>query len=108
MKTQTICLLLATIVFSLATQGLCIGNITNSRCKCATVVSRFIPPKKYQHVDIYPQGSFCRNVEIIITLKSGTKVCVNPQTLWVKKVINLINEETEASTASNSNGSQNE
>ncbi|XP_043552440.1 interleukin-8-like [Chiloscyllium plagiosum] len=101
MKTQTIYLLLTTIVISLAAQGLCMGKVTHSRCRCAAVIARFISPKKYQHIDIYPQGSFCRKVEIIITLKDGMKVCVNPKSNWVKKVINLMNEETEDSTASN-------
>ncbi|GCC31583.1 hypothetical protein chiPu_0010043 [Chiloscyllium punctatum] len=93
MKTQTICLLLTTIVISLAAQGLCMGKATHSRCRCAAVISRFISPRKYQHIDIYPQGSFCRKVEVIITLKDGTKVCVNPKSNWVKRVINIMNEE---------------
>ncbi|XP_060688221.1 interleukin-8-like [Hemiscyllium ocellatum] len=95
MKTQTICLLLTTIVISLAAQGLCMGKVTQSRCKCTAVISHFISPRKYQHIDIFPQGSFCRKVEIIITLKDGKKVCVNPKSNWVKKVIYLMNEETE-------------
>ncbi|XP_038647749.1 interleukin-8-like [Scyliorhinus canicula] len=92
MKSQTIVLLVATIVICLAAHGLSVGSRTNSRCKCVSVHSRFISPKYYQHIDIFPKGSFCRRLEILITLKNGKYVCVNPQTQWVKRVISLLTE----------------
>uniref|UniRef100_UPI00398E4B51 interleukin-8-like n=1 Tax=Pristiophorus japonicus TaxID=55135 RepID=UPI00398E4B51 len=92
MKTQTL-FLLATIVICLAADGLCIGN--PSRCKCTKASSKFIHPRNYQHVDIFPRGSYCRKVEIIITLKNEKIVCVNPQTQWVKRVITLLTESSE-------------
>ncbi|XP_067861050.1 interleukin-8-like isoform X2 [Heptranchias perlo] len=92
MRTQTMLLLLATIVICLAAHGLCIGNSTNSRCKCVKVISRFIHPRKYQHVDIFPQGSYCRRVEVVITLKNGKMICVDPKIQWVKTVVTLLTE----------------
>ncbi|GCB65524.1 interleukin-8-like [Scyliorhinus torazame] len=107
MKSQTIVLLVATIVICLAAHGLSVGSPTNSRCKCVNVHSRFIPPKYYRHIDIFPQGSFCRKLEIVITLKNGKHVCVNPLIPWVKKVISLLTEKSEL-TPSNSEASSTE
>ncbi|XP_067860835.1 interleukin-8-like isoform X2 [Heptranchias perlo] len=89
MKIQIMFLLLATIVICLATHGLCIGTITNSRCKCVKVIAKFIHPRKYQRVRTFPRGSYCRKVEIVITLKDGKNVCVNPETQWVKRVVSF-------------------
>ncbi|XP_043557881.1 interleukin-8-like [Chiloscyllium plagiosum] len=92
MKIQMICLLLGTVVICFATHGLCVGMLTNSRCKCAKVISNFIHPRRFQDVNIFYQGSFCRKVEIIITLKGGKKVCVDPTTPWIKRVISNFNK----------------
>ncbi|XP_078399680.1 interleukin-8-like isoform X1 [Cetorhinus maximus] len=97
MKIQVIFLLLSTIVICLATHGFCIGPITNSRCKCVKVLSRFIPPKRYQQINIFHQGSYCRKVEIVITLKNGKKVCINPEAQWVNRIISFLNKRAERS-----------
>ncbi|XP_067871862.1 alveolar macrophage chemotactic factor-like [Heterodontus francisci] len=107
MKPQTVFLLL-TIVICLASYGLCIGNTTYSRCKCVSVITRFIQPKNFEHIDIFPQGSFCRKVEIVITMKNGKKICVSPQTQWVKKLVSLLTEKNEDTTQSNANNSSTE
>ncbi|XP_048407456.1 interleukin-8-like [Stegostoma tigrinum] len=93
MKNQMVRLLLGTIVICLATHGLCMGMITNSRCKCAKVTSKLIHPRRWQDVSIFKQGSFCRKVEIIITLKKGRKVCVKPNVQWIQQVISNLNEQ---------------
>ncbi|XP_078069952.1 interleukin-8-like [Mustelus asterias] len=107
MKSQTVLLLLTTIVICLAAHGLCMSNLATSRCKCVKLHSRFISPKQYRHIDIFPQGSFCRKVEIVITLKTGKKVCVDPQIPWVKKVVSLLTEASEV-TSSNAESSSTE
>ncbi|XP_067871849.1 interleukin-8-like [Heterodontus francisci] len=89
MKIHIILLLLGTIVIFLATHGLSIGILTSSRCKCVKVISKFIHPKNYQNVNVFPQGSYCRKVEIVITLKHGKKVCVNPKVRWVKNAVSF-------------------
>ncbi|XP_048476656.1 interleukin-8-like [Rhincodon typus] len=95
MKNRMICLLLGTIVICLATHDLCMGMITKSRCKCAKATSKFICPKIWQDVSIFNQGSFCRKVEIVITLKGGRKVCVNPNTQWLQRAIFNLNERAK-------------
>ncbi|XP_041048627.1 interleukin-8-like [Carcharodon carcharias] len=91
MKIQTIFLLLTTTAICLANHGIS----KPSRCKCVKVSSHFISPRRYQHIDIFPPGSFCRKVEIVITLKNMMKICVNPQTPWVKRVVGLLTEKSE-------------
>ncbi|XP_055496319.1 interleukin-8 [Leucoraja erinacea] len=92
MKIQATFLLIAAVVICLAAHGLCLANPKITRCRCVKVSSHFIHPRKFQHIDIFPQNSYCRKVEIIITLKDDAKICVNPQAAWVKKVINILTE----------------
>ncbi|XP_069778990.1 C-X-C motif chemokine 11-1-like [Narcine bancroftii] len=92
MKIQTAFLLMAVAVVCLAVHGLCLTNTKISRCRCVKVSSQFIHPIRFKHIDIFPQGPYCRKVEIVITLKNEMKVCVNPKTLWVKRVINILTE----------------
>ncbi|XP_041048711.1 interleukin-8-like [Carcharodon carcharias] len=94
MKFQTIFLLLTTTVICLATHGI----TKNTGCKCVKVSSHFISPRRYQHIDIFPPSTFCRKVEIVITLKNMMKICVNPQTPWVKRVVGLLTEKSEVTT----------
>ncbi|KFW81563.1 Interleukin-8, partial [Manacus vitellinus] len=60
------------------------GNLS---CRCAKTTSDYISPKKYESIEIRPVGSTCRRTEIMIKLKSLEKVCVDPDTPWVKKLL---------------------
>ncbi|NXA40192.1 IL8 protein, partial [Eudromia elegans] len=62
------------------------GNLS---CRCIKTTSEYISPKRYESLEIRPVGSTCRRTEIIIKLKSS-KVCVNPEALWVKKLLKRI------------------
>ncbi|XP_062898279.1 alveolar macrophage chemotactic factor [Mobula hypostoma] len=100
MKTQTTFLLVAVAVVCLAAHGLCAAGQKISRCRCVRTTSHPIDPRKFQHIEIFPQGPYCRKVEIVITLKTGTKVCVNPETVWVKRVIRILIERNKSNEAS--------
>ncbi|NXX29689.1 IL8 protein, partial [Nicator chloris] len=63
------------------------GNLS---CRCAKTTSEYISPKKYESIEIRPVGSSCRRTEIIIKLRTSGKVCVNPEALWVKKLLKRI------------------
>ncbi|NP_001279539.1 interleukin-8-like isoform X1 [Callorhinchus milii] len=91
MKTQVMLLLLAIVVTFVAVEG-SLGPGIESKCKCIRTTSAFIHPRKYQHVDIFPQSTLCRRVEIIIRLINKRVVCINPETAWVKKVVSIITE----------------
>nr|XP_034967863.1 C-X-C motif chemokine 13-like [Zootoca vivipara] len=60
-------------------------------CRCAKVRSTFIPSSKYASVSIFPPGSACNKMEVIITLKRrGTRVCVSPEAKWVQNLVRII------------------
>nr|XP_015200854.1 PREDICTED: interleukin-8-like [Lepisosteus oculatus] len=58
------------------------------RCQCiGKKESRFIHPKHIENVELFPRGPHCKNAEIIATLKTGKRICVEPTAPWVKVVI---------------------
>ncbi|XP_074677577.1 alveolar macrophage chemotactic factor-like [Strix aluco] len=60
------------------------GNLS---CRCAKTTRAFIPPRKYSSIEVRPVGSSCRRLEVVIKLKSLERVCVDPDTPWVKKLL---------------------
>ncbi|KAL2091985.1 hypothetical protein ACEWY4_011783 [Coilia grayii] len=56
-------------------------------CRCRRTADTFISPRLYKKVEIISPGAYCRQTEIIITLKSDKTVCVAPQSIWINKVI---------------------
>ncbi|NXO73703.1 CXCL5 protein, partial [Phainopepla nitens] len=60
------------------------GNLS---CRCLKSTRAFIPPEKYSSIEVWPVGSSCRRLEVVIKLKSLKRVCVDPDTLWVKKLL---------------------
>uniref|UniRef100_A0A8C6ZHW1 Chemokine interleukin-8-like domain-containing protein n=1 Tax=Nothoprocta perdicaria TaxID=30464 RepID=A0A8C6ZHW1_NOTPE len=58
------------------------GNLS---CRCVKTTSEYISPKRYESLEIRPVGSTCR-----IKLRTSSKVCVNPEALWVKKLLKRI------------------
>ncbi|XP_068009904.1 C-X-C motif chemokine 13-like [Melanerpes formicivorus] len=59
----------------------------NLNCRCAKTTRAFIPPRKYSNIEVWPVGSSCRRLEVVIKLKSQDKVCVDPDSPWVKKLL---------------------
>ncbi|NXK26252.1 IL8 protein, partial [Arenaria interpres] len=60
------------------------GNLS---CRCAKTTRAFISPSKYSSVEVRPVGSSCRRLEVVIKLKTLERVCVDPNTRWVKKLL---------------------
>ncbi|NXF36094.1 IL8 protein, partial [Nyctibius bracteatus] len=59
----------------------------NLNCRCVKTTSDYLSPKRYESIEIRPVGSTCRRTEIMIKLKSLERVCVDPDTPWVKKLL---------------------
>ncbi|TRY57771.1 hypothetical protein DNTS_012037, partial [Danionella cerebrum] len=76
------------ITLSAAVQPL--GAGFNRRCVCVKLESRIIPQEKLRRVLIVPRGTHCSSTEVIAGLSSGEQICLNPRTLWVKKLIHFI------------------
>ncbi|XP_039514355.1 C-X-C motif chemokine 19 [Pimephales promelas] len=81
----------ASILLSAAVQPLGAGY--NSRCVCLKLESRIIPPDNLRRVEILPRGPHCKTTEVIAGLSSGEKICLNPRTPWVKRLIHFIEKK---------------
>ncbi|KAB5579109.1 hypothetical protein PHYPO_G00190960 [Pangasianodon hypophthalmus] len=84
-------LMTVTLLLTSAIQPL--GKGYNSHCRCLKLESRVIPQHSLRSVEILPRGSHCKNTEVIAGLVSGEKICLNPQTTWVKKLIQFIEKK---------------
>ncbi|XP_018979943.1 permeability factor 2-like [Cyprinus carpio] len=84
----------ASIVLSDAVQPLGAGY--NSRCVCLRLESRIIPQENLRRVEILPRGPHCKTTEVIAGLSSGERICLNPKTPWVQKLILFIERRERA------------
>ncbi|XP_028330255.1 C-X-C motif chemokine 19 [Gouania willdenowi] len=62
----------------------------NSRCRCAQLESRIIPPDNLRSIKVVPEGPHCPETEIIAGLANGAKVCLNPRSSWVKRLVQFV------------------
>uniref|UniRef100_A0A673BY17 Interleukin-8-like n=1 Tax=Sphaeramia orbicularis TaxID=375764 RepID=A0A673BY17_9TELE len=62
----------------------------NTHCRCLQVESRIIPPDSLMSIKLVPQGPHCPETEVIAGLTSGEKICLNPRSAWVKKLVQFI------------------
>ncbi|XP_067826575.1 interleukin-8-like isoform X2 [Heptranchias perlo] len=84
----TLTVLTLFVLYVASAQAASIGRTgMNLRCQCIKTSSEFIHPKFMENIEIIPSGPHCGNVEIIATLKSGNRVCLNPKASWVKKIV---------------------
>ncbi|XP_043304471.1 C-X-C motif chemokine 15-like isoform X2 [Cervus elaphus] len=60
------------------------------RCQCIQTQSDFIPPKFIAKFQIIPEGAHCNRKEIIVTLKDGKLICLDPEAEWVMNIIKKI------------------
>ncbi|XP_069028301.1 interleukin-8-like [Embiotoca jacksoni] len=65
----------------------------NTHCRCLQVESRIIPPDSLRSIKLVPTGPHCPEIEVIAGLASGEKVCLNPRSSWVKKLIHFVLEK---------------
>ncbi|NP_001134571.1 C-X-C motif chemokine 13 precursor [Salmo salar] len=66
------------------------GFAPRRTCRCIRTSSAFISPMRFHKLEILPAGSHCSRIEIIVTKKDKTIVCVNPEARWINKVIALL------------------
>ncbi|XP_059524689.1 C-X-C motif chemokine 2 [Myotis daubentonii] len=60
--------------------------VTELRCQCLETM-KGIHPKIIQSVKVTSPGPHCDRTEVIATLKNGQKVCLNPASPVVKKIL---------------------
>ncbi|XP_038615690.1 permeability factor 2-like [Tachyglossus aculeatus] len=59
---------------------------TELRCQCVKT-TQGIHYSNMAKVEVIPAGPYCANIEVIVTLKNGKNVCLNPEAPRVKKLI---------------------
>uniref|UniRef100_A0A3P9H4J5 Chemokine (C-X-C motif) ligand 19 n=1 Tax=Oryzias latipes TaxID=8090 RepID=A0A3P9H4J5_ORYLA len=64
----------------------------NTRCQCLKVESRIIPPDSLKSIKLVTEGPHCPETEVIAGLVTGEKVCLNPRSTWVKKLVQFVLE----------------
>ncbi|KAM4750301.1 interleukin-8 [Anableps anableps] len=92
MKNSSIIALSVMILTFLAiSEGMSLRSLgMELHCRCIQTESRSIGPH-IEKVELFPANSHCEKTEIIATLKTnGQEVCLDPEALWVKKVIQRI------------------
>ncbi|XP_017293725.1 C-X-C motif chemokine 19 [Kryptolebias marmoratus] len=65
----------------------------NAHCRCPQVESRIIPPESLKSLKLVPEGPHCAEIEVIAGLTSGEKICLNPRSAWVKKLVHFVLEK---------------
>ncbi|CAI5669276.1 interleukin-8-like [Oreochromis niloticus] len=65
----------------------------NTHCRCLQVESRIIPPDNLRSIKLFPEGPHCPDTEVIAGLANGAKVCLNPHSTWVKKLIFFLEKQ---------------
>ncbi|XP_051866454.1 interleukin-8-like [Pristis pectinata] len=83
MNSATTMTILILLLCAIAAQGIPIIEI-QGRCQCILSTKKFINPKYMWRVKYVPSGFHCETPEIIIQLKSGKKICVDPKAKWLK------------------------
>ncbi|XP_036192100.1 growth-regulated protein homolog gamma-like [Myotis myotis] len=68
--------------------------VNELRCQCLETLPG-IHPKNIQSVKVTSPGPHCDRTEVIATLKNGQKVCLNPASPVVKKILEkMLNKDS--------------
>ncbi|PWA32676.1 hypothetical protein CCH79_00012379 [Gambusia affinis] len=79
------------LIYLAISEGMSLRSLgVELHCRCIQTESRPIG-RHIEKVELIPANSHCEKTEIIATLKKdGQEVCLDPEALWVKKVIQRI------------------
>ncbi|KAJ8390309.1 hypothetical protein AAFF_G00108780 [Aldrovandia affinis] len=92
MRSPLLFLLIA--VSFLSTDGMqTIGTGYSGYCKCLNHEHRLIPANSLRSIEILPRGPSCKTTEVIATMISGQRICLDRHAQWVKKVVRFIKEK---------------
>ncbi|XP_038566165.1 C-X-C motif chemokine 10-like [Micropterus salmoides] len=84
-------LLLASMVYISKAQ---LGE-SGQQCLCQRVRNQIASKSDVKDIQIYPATVFCDTVEIVVTLNSGLRYCLNPKLNAMKRLLaNVIKQKT--------------
>nr|XP_033797258.1 C-X-C motif chemokine 13 isoform X2 [Geotrypetes seraphini] len=68
------------------------GNPYCERCHCLKTTKLFINPKNISSIRVFP-STLCCPVELILLLKNGQIVCVDPAAKWINTLMDIIQKK---------------
>ncbi|XP_078117595.1 C-X-C motif chemokine 10-like [Sander vitreus] len=71
----------------------------SDQCLCQRVSNRTGSKSDIKDIQIYPATTFCGKVEIVVTINSGFRYCLNPKLKAVQKIIASIMKPKTSTTA---------
>ncbi|XP_030579576.1 C-X-C motif chemokine 13-like [Archocentrus centrarchus] len=86
-------LLLAALTFCCFLHGFHINA-----CRCKSTTLRQVPPQMVRKIEVTPLSGHCRRTEIIITTRTGNKICINPEAKWFPGLLNTLQKKQASST----------
>ncbi|XP_070769808.1 C-X-C motif chemokine 10-like [Enoplosus armatus] len=90
-------------VFLLLAVMVCISKAqrpeSGQQCLCKRVRGRIASRSDVKDLQIYPATIFCDKVEIVVTLNSGLRYCLNPELAQVKKLLASIMKQKTSTAA---------
>ncbi|XP_031606931.2 C-X-C motif chemokine 10-like [Oreochromis aureus] len=91
-------------VFLLLAVMVCISQAqlkqAGQQCLCHRVRNRLGMKSEIKDVQIYPATKSCNKVEIVVTLNSGLRYCLNPELKAVKRLVTNIMDKKQKTTSS--------
>lgn len=72
------------------------------RCLCIQLRSDFISIAFIKHVWVIPENIYCDRMEVIVMLKNGRIICLDPNAAWVKFLTRNIMRSPDLRTAQES------
>ncbi|XP_034740085.1 growth-regulated alpha protein-like isoform X3 [Etheostoma cragini] len=75
------------------------GHQSGDQCLCQRVHDRIGSKTDVKDIHIYPANPFCNKVEIVVTIKSGLRYCLNPKLKAVQKLMASIMKPKTSTTA---------
>ncbi|XP_043376226.1 alveolar macrophage chemotactic factor-like [Dermochelys coriacea] len=62
-------------------------TMNGGRCLCLRTTDKMVfRPNQLKTIEILPQSASCENVEIIVNLKSGRQICLDPNANQIKNI----------------------
>ncbi|XP_032384699.1 C-X-C motif chemokine 6 [Etheostoma spectabile] len=75
------------------------GHQSGDQCLCQRVQDRIGLKTAIKDIHIYQATSFCNKVEIVVTIKSGLRYCLNPKLKAVQKLMASIMKPKTSTTS---------
>ncbi|XP_028271124.1 C-C motif chemokine 5-like isoform X2 [Parambassis ranga] len=81
----------------------CVGSLqahsVRRNCYCIQTSWDPVPARAIQKLEVFLPSGQCRRSQIVITKRSGSKVCINPEAKWIQELLNTLQNKNVTSTA---------